>query len=119
MKPTMIIDEDGTKVWTLNGKSHREDGPAVEYPDGSKEWRINGNIHREDGPAVECAERKDWYINGKRHRVDGPAIEFKDGEKRWFINDEYIDLEQIIKNHPDGYGPWSSSDLAKLKLKYL
>ena len=32
----------GTKYWFLNGKRHREDGPAIEWPDGSKYWFLNG-----------------------------------------------------------------------------
>ena len=24
------------------GKWHREDGPAIEYPNGTKEWWLNG-----------------------------------------------------------------------------
>jgi hypothetical protein len=39
--------EDGTKVWYLNGKLHREDGPAVESTDGSKAWYLHGERHRE------------------------------------------------------------------------
>jgi len=31
-----------TKEWYLNGKHHREDGPAVEYSDGTKEWYLYG-----------------------------------------------------------------------------
>ena len=46
--------QSGSKEWWLNGKRHREDGPAVEYCiNGSKEWWLNGKRHREDGPAVE------------------------------------------------------------------
>ena len=33
---------NGTKFWYLNGKRHREDGPAVEYADGTKYWYLNG-----------------------------------------------------------------------------
>jgi hypothetical protein len=33
---------DGTKEWFLDGKLHREDGPAIEYPDGRKFWLFNG-----------------------------------------------------------------------------
>ena len=29
---------DGAKQWFLNGKYHREDGPAIEYTDGTKYW---------------------------------------------------------------------------------
>ena len=33
--------EDG-EYWYLNGKWHREDGPAVIYSDGTQAWYING-----------------------------------------------------------------------------
>ena len=47
------------------------------YPDGSKEWYLNGRLHREDGPANEWPDgSKHWYLNGKRHREDGPAVEW-------------------------------------------
>ena len=31
MKYIVEIDDNGTKRWYLNGKLHREDGPAEEY----------------------------------------------------------------------------------------
>lgn len=56
--------DHGTKEWLLNGKLHREDGPAVEYIDGTKKWFLNGKLHREDGPAVEFASgEKRWYLD--------------------------------------------------------
>ena len=65
-KPEVKVDSNGTKQWFLNGKRHREDGPAVEWSDGTKEWYLNGNLHREDGPAVEWSDgEKRWYLNGK------------------------------------------------------
>jgi hypothetical protein len=33
----------GSKYWTLNNKTHREDGPAIEYANGDKSWYFNGN----------------------------------------------------------------------------
>ena len=47
------IFKSGRKQWYLNGKHHREDGPAIECLDGSKEWWINGkrqprNLKREN-----------------------------------------------------------------------
>ena len=42
MQPTVKVYIDGTKHWYLNGKLHREDGPAIEYADGSKAWWLNG-----------------------------------------------------------------------------
>jgi len=38
----MIIDERGIKRWFFNGKLHREDGPAIEYPNGDNSWYLNG-----------------------------------------------------------------------------
>lgn len=84
---TVKVDTRGTKVWWLNGKLHREDGPAVEYANGTKEWWLNGQLHREDGAAVEYAHgTKFWYLNGKRHREDGPAVEYADGDKEWWLH---------------------------------
>ena len=57
----------GNKYLFLNGKLHREDGPAIEYIDGAKSWYLNGNLHREDGPAIEWNDgSKRWYLNNKR-----------------------------------------------------
>ena len=58
---------DGDKEWSLNGKRHREDGPAVEWADGTKKWLLNGEYHREDGPAVEYASgAKEWWLHGEK-----------------------------------------------------
>ena len=63
---TVGVWPDGSKAWYLNGKRHREDGPALEYADGSKSWYLNGKLHREDGPAIEWADGyKFWYLDGK------------------------------------------------------
>jgi hypothetical protein len=40
-KPICEVDIYGTKKWYLNGKRHREDGPAIEYVDGDKQWWLN------------------------------------------------------------------------------
>ena len=65
------------------------------YPKGDKFWYLNGKRHREDGPAVEYARGdKFWYLNGKCHREDGPAIEYADGHKAWYLNDEEVTQEE-------------------------
>jgi len=84
-----------TKVtyWFLDGKCHREDGPAVEYFNGSKYWYINDKLHREDGPAIEYSNGdKCWYLDNKklteaehkaatsRNTCEGKIIEI-DGKK--------------------------------------
>jgi len=43
-QPEMKVDSDETKRWFLNGKLHREDGPAVEWPNGTKFWCLNGKL---------------------------------------------------------------------------
>ena len=61
----------GNKYLFLNGKLHREDGPAIEYSDGAKSWYLNGNLHREDGPARMWSDgTKDFYLNGNLHREE-------------------------------------------------
>jgi hypothetical protein len=63
---TVEVYTNGAKFWYLNGKLHREDGPAVEYSNGDKSWYLNDKLHREDGPAVEHSNgNKWWYLNGK------------------------------------------------------
>ena len=85
----VVKDKYNTIVYYVNGKSHREDGPAVKYADGTKKWRLNGICHRIDGPAIEWYDGdKDWYLNGKRHREDGPATEWYNGNKYWYLNDK-------------------------------
>ena len=70
---TVKVQEDKTE-WYLNGKRHREDGPAIEWSDGDKEW----------------------YLNGKRHREDGPAIESSNGDKEWYLNGEELSEEEFL-----------------------
>ena len=62
------LSTDGTKRCFLNGKLHREDGPAIEWADGDKFWYLNNKLHREDGPAIVYNNGvKLWYLNGERH----------------------------------------------------
>ena len=41
-KPELTEHPDETKEWSLNGRRHRVDGPAIEYPDGTNEWWLDG-----------------------------------------------------------------------------
>ena len=101
LKPILKTNILGDKHWFLNGKLHREDGPAVEYVDGYKSWYLNGKFHREDGPAVEYENGdKQWFLNGLCHREDGPAIEFADGTKEWYLNGKEVtedEYPQLVK----------------------
>jgi hypothetical protein len=84
---TVKIYDNGNKTWYLDGKCHREDGPAIEFADGSKRWYLNGKLHREDGPAIELANgSKFWYLNGIEYTEEefkakmAPAKEMTAGE---------------------------------------
>jgi len=72
------------------------------YNDGSKSWYLNGKLHREDGPAIDSVDgTKQWYLNGEYHREDGPAIEWADGDKHWYLNGtQYTEAEWKAKLNP-------------------
>ena len=77
-QPEMKVNSNGTKRWYLNGKLHREDGPAIEWSDGSKEWWLNGQYHCEGGPAIEWASgRKVWCLNGKEFSFEDYIMELE------------------------------------------
>jgi hypothetical protein len=76
---TVQVNDSGDRCWYLDGKRHREDGPAIEYADGTKYW----------------------YLNDKQHREDGPAIEYAGGTKHWYLNDkELTEAEFNARNKP-------------------
>lgn len=85
--PAKILNNtDGSKQieeWYIDGKKHREDGPALSKWNGdvvtTEEWYLNGKLHRADGPAITKRNAdgsiisEEWYVNGERHRVGAPA----------------------------------------------
>jgi len=92
---TVKVFEDGTKCWYLDGKRHREDGPAVEFSSGTRAWYLDGKFHREDGPAIDYGNGdKEWYLDGQLHREDGPAIERADGSKAWYLHGNHLTEEE-------------------------
>jgi (2Fe-2S) ferredoxin len=97
-QPELKIDANGTKCWYLNGKYHREDGPAVEDSNGTKGWFLNGKLHREDGPTIEYPDgSKFWYLNGEYHCEDGPAVEYPDGSKFWYLNGKSVSWQDVFR----------------------
>jgi len=42
------LNVDGMQYWFLDGKLHREDGPACEWADGGKSWYLNDKRLSED-----------------------------------------------------------------------
>ncbi len=52
------VDDAATTRWYKDPEMkirHRVGGPAIDYVCGYKAWYIDGKSHREDGPAVELA----------------------------------------------------------------
>jgi len=93
-KPKMTIDEVGSKRWELNGKLHREDGPALEHTNGNKYWLFDGAMHRDNGPAFETTDgHKAWYEHGRLHRLNGPAIK-NDSHTVWYIHGKRFSSEE-------------------------
>ena len=65
-----ITDDNGDRYWYKGdikegkGYFHRLDGPAIEYKDGGKEWWVNGKCHKEDGPAfIDYGGVEYYYLN--------------------------------------------------------
>lgn len=58
---------------------------------------VEGKFHREDGPAVECADNRlnynEWFQNDKMHRLYGPALDYPN-EKKWYLEDKQYSAEE-------------------------
>ena len=97
LKNGLVIDEYGNKQWYKNNLSHREDGPAIEYPNGNKLWCINGKLHRDDGPAIEFLNgAKYWYLNGKRVAEQKVMTKYPSIASK----EELSVIEQTYKDNP-------------------
>ena len=76
-----------TQTWRINGKLHRENGPAIYDPcAGIEIWCSENNIHREDGPAYISKYGHSWYLHGMLHRTNGPAHITSTGNQIWWRN---------------------------------
>ena len=65
-EPQCKVGADGAKYWCLNGKYHREDGPAHEWGDGHKQWYLHGElIHPETLVDLQLSRGVFCYYNEK------------------------------------------------------
>lgn len=76
----------------------------TENDNGDIFYQVDGKFHRDDGPAIEWVTGyKGWFQNDKFHRLDGPAFESPDGNHTWWINGENIpcdtqeEFEQLLR----------------------
>ena len=60
-----------TEWYNLNGKLHREDGPAIEDANGDKYWFINGKLltETEFNQRTESCNNKIVEIDGKKYKL--------------------------------------------------
>jgi hypothetical protein len=58
----VTVNTDGTKEWFLNGKRHREDGPACEYASGNKFWYLNGKEYSEKEFKKKTSPVKEYTV---------------------------------------------------------
>ena len=101
MKNGLIIDEEGSNVWYLNDKYHREDGPAIEWVNGNKWWYLHGKLHRVDGAAEEYTNgNKVWFLNGEIHREDGPAVDCVNLDAAEFLSSVDTFTGKLVMDRP-------------------
>jgi hypothetical protein len=63
----------------------------------SEVWCINGKCHREDGPAIDNSSgNREYWVNGKRHRVDGPAMEYSYGKPKYYMRGKILYQETFL-----------------------
>ena len=96
--PAWISKVNGSKQWYRHGQIHRDGGPACESPDGETSWWQNHQFHREDGPALFKPDGvRQWFFRGKCHREDGPAlyVEGKEDQGDWYLHGRKLDGAEI------------------------
>jgi hypothetical protein len=61
-----------SEEWFIDGKRHRDKGPAVIFDNGHEEWWFNGKRHRIDGLAYSSPayglfiyDKSNWWVNGQ------------------------------------------------------
>lgn len=113
-QPTCKITENGSEWWWLDGKLHREDGPARLHVTGEYVWWLNGEMHRVGGPAVKSISVEWYYFKGQKHRVDGPAYITYDGKIAWYLYDTYYSTFTKWLKHT----PLDEEQKLMLKLMY-
>jgi len=55
---------NSVEEWSLNGLTHREDGPAMKHGDGRKEWWLDN---------MEYSERE-WIIEMRKRKLEALGI---------------------------------------------
>lgn len=81
----ILYTNDNELIGTVNTVPDNFTG-IVEIPHVSKRWYVDGKLHRENGPALEyLCGHKEYYLNGQLHRIDGPAVEMAFNNNLFFL----------------------------------
>jgi hypothetical protein len=93
-----VINPDGTQIWFQHGECHRDGGPAAIRPRGTQFWYQHGELHRDDGPAViDPSGTQMWFQHNEVHREDGPAIVMGDGTQHWMWHGQGVTKKEHAK----------------------
>ena len=74
------VRKSGSESWKMS----RIDGPAYHNIRGSKSWFLNGKKHREDGPAIEEGPNSSWWWNGVKLDVTSQS-EFEERKNELMV----------------------------------
>ena len=89
-----LVSIPASKTWSIyyfnyEGERHNTHGPAIIHSSGTKMWFVNGKKHRYNGPAFVSSLGEIWYNNDMIHRLTGPAeINYELQIKLYYINNE-------------------------------
>jgi hypothetical protein len=103
--PQMHENRYGVKIWQIQDKLHREDGPAIITPDGSELWFQNDKLHREDGKAVNITPYFAGVIvhNAQGKRTAWFVVDDFEGNEFWLHDRPYADANKwaqvVLKMH--------------------
>ena len=71
--------ENGVEFWFKYGKRYikSNDIPVINQ-NGNKEYYLDGKLHKEDGPAIEGnLTSPRWYLDGKKYSPEGHLKEMR------------------------------------------
>ena len=110
IKYEVEVYSDGSRYWNLNGKRHREDGPALELDDGSKYWYLNGK-------KITEAEHKLKTMT--KHKQQTDIVEYIDAYFKGVQRDNGKSRLTDIIQYTDSYfkGVQSAQDEMKQKIE--
>lgn len=98
-------EKDDGIYWYVNGKLHREDGPAIEWKDGSQGWFVEGKCHCETGPAIQNADGKNqWFIHNISISEEDYQVWCKNQAKNNMSDNNKVEISNAQIENPRSSG---------------